>query len=174
MYINKPMFYFFKFFIFLGINFNGAFGVIFLTGLGIDVAEGQKTPSMIYGITVFFLIFWVLFLFLNHYYRKVKIYDSFFSTDADGIVYPNIVATALGIEEKKVIRDIRILLKMNYFRNCQFVEREGKVRIILTNREVAIANRLRYKIVHCRNCGGENKVREGFVYGCQYCAGRIE
>lgn len=174
VYINKIQYYFIRVVCFIGVNFFGFWGIFFITGLFIDIAEQNVTDDVIIGIAAFLVAVWVLLLILNHYKNKVKIYDSFFSTDADGIVYPRIIACSLGIPEKKVIADLRILTSMHFYSNCTLDESGENVKVILSNAKVTKANQMRYHKVICPHCGGENRVREGFVYGCEYCSGKIE
>lgn len=174
MYINKFRYVFTRITCFLGMSFFGTLTITMVTGLGIDLVHKEKTPGVIWFCVWFFLILWVLFLVLHYIVNKVKIYNSFFATDADGVVYPKMIAKSLGITEKRVIGELRVLLYFHYFNCCelQYVLEPSKV--VLSNPKVTAENRKRYKKVLCKNCGGENQIREGFVYGCKYCSGRIE
>lgn len=174
MYINKAQYSVKKIICYICVHFFGTLGVIIITGMFMDLNTGESTPEAVNVMGALIIFFWIWSLVTNYFLKKVKIYDSFFATDADGIVYPKIVAKSLGITEKRVVWEMQVLLRKSYFKNCQLEQAEGENRIILSNKDVRKANGMRYKTVICRNCGGENRVREGFVYGCQYCSGRIE
>lgn len=174
MYINKANYNVIRFLCFVGINFFGAFAAFCITGLAMDAVQQESHGKTIVVFTLVLVIVWGIFLRLNWYSGKVKVYDSFFSNDPDGVMYTKVIAKSLGISEERVIKELDYLISRNYFKNCQLSNDGMNTIVTLSNEEAVKANNAGYKIVRCPNCGGENRIREGFVYACQYCSGKVE
>lgn len=173
MYINKVNYYIFKIFCILGVNFFGIIGAFFITGYGMDFVRGNATPKSVFVVALILWGLWIYFLKLNHALKKTLIYDSLFSNDADGVMLIKVIAKSIGVSEEIVLKDLRKLIKLRLIPNCTIVEGENS-KVILSNAKATEASRINYIKVKCNNCGADNYIREGFIYGCQYCLGRID
>lgn len=179
MYIKKVQYYILKIISGFGTYFWGflfwtmVFGMLMDVSMGNDDFINTDIPSITLGL----LSFWIVHLFLRYWIGKLKIYNSIFANDADGIIQVKVVAKALGFTEEKVTSDIRFLFKMHLFKNIVLKKNDlNSMVIVLGNAENngSVEMGKQKRIVICPTCGGENDIRPGFVSACRFCSGSLE
>ena len=172
MYINKKLYYVIKSIYLIGIYFWGMLEVSLVVGVCLDVVQGEN-GYMQAGIPIYIIIFGVLFaahIPVNAMLQSTRIFSGIFSNNAAGILQPKVIAKALGLDEKKVITDFRLLCKSKLLLNCRLQTVDGMDMIVLADTE----GKFHLRKVICPHCGGENYVHRGFVQCCKYCSGNLE
>lgn len=176
MYINKVQSFFMNIVSGVGTVFWGLLFWIMIFGMLMDLSVGDfgflqtSIPSITGGLGVFY----VIHLFLRYLAEKVKIYNALFSNDANGILHVKVVARALGISVSKVIGQLNLLFRLHLLKNCELQVWGKEDMIVLSQNSQRGESVPELVTVVCSHCGGENKIRPGFVQACIYCQGSLE
>lgn len=89
--------------------------------------------------------------------------------------YIETLAASIGIKPEKLYRDLKYMIRKNYFQNACIDEVERKFVIVSAN-NIASTNisdaELEY--VKCNCCGGTSRVRKGMSEKCDYCGSPVK
>lgn len=177
MYISKGQYYFLKVISVIGNNLWSFLCFVMVIGLFMDMARGDFSvfQTDIPSIICAFGTIWGAHLVLRFFLEKIKVYNGIFANDADGILQTKVVARALGLEESKVVFEIKLLCKLKLLKNCMLQTDGSKTVIILSGKQGAgLDYKEQLQVVVCPHCGGENHIRAGFVQSCRFCSGKLD
>lgn len=92
---------------------------------------------------------------------RARYYNSLFEEDHDGILTYESIASMMGISQNKAIRELMWMGRKNYLTNMTLGR--TAVRVDLT------VDRNEFKILTCKTCGSQVRVRRGGGGRCDHC-----
>ncbi|CAM3639521.1 hypothetical protein ERUR111494_04570 [Erysipelothrix urinaevulpis] len=80
------------------------------------------------------------------------------------------IASHVGKENKIVIKEIQMLIKLGYFKNIRVNETDNTITGAFVNSIKEMINR---KMIRCGGCGASNEVIEHMTTECEYCGRKL-
>lgn len=100
-----------------------------------------------------------------------KRYNQIFEADRDGTLSMSELKKSSGKEEEQIVKELDLLFRKGYFRDCHFKKEDSSGVVILPGTEKKGGDAFVY--VQCSHCGGVTRVPVGTNTVCSYCGSPI-
>lgn len=129
-------------------------------------------PVFTPAVRIFFNSFFIITLVIEvgiiiwraiflHNLTRLRLYNSIFEEDHDGIIMYSDMASMTGFTEAKVIKDLMRFVKRNYMVNITLGRTAARVDLLSDENE--------FQVVACPTCGAKVNIRKNGGGRCVHC-----